>query len=63
MTQQREKDKHCYCPYCEEELQTSDLAYCQSCNVTLSYCPECKEPVPREQRICSKCGSEVQILS
>ena len=58
-----EQKKHCYCPYCEEEMQTADNAYCQACNVTMSYCPECKTPVPREEQLCPKCGCEVQVLN
>jgi len=62
MTQQSEQGNQCYCPYCEEEMQTSDLSYCKSCNVTLNYCPECREPVSRELTVCPKCGSGVQTL-
>lgn len=58
-----EAQKHCYCPYCEEELQESDSPFCQACKTTINYCPECKTPVSRDQEVCPKCGSKLKALS
>ena len=60
MAEQREKGEHRFCPYCDEEIMKADLPYCQACQITIFYCPECREPLPRDNRVCPHCGAEVK---
>ena len=60
MTEKREgKAAHC-CPYCDEEIRAAALPWCQACGLTVIYCPECRKPVPKDNKSCSHCGAEVQ---
>ena len=54
----KEKERKCFCPYCEEELVISGLPYCQPCGVTLRYCIKCQIVVEREAEVCPQCGGE-----
>ena len=56
----KEKQKKCFCPYCEEELIISLLPYCQPCVVTLRYCIRCQIAVVREATVCPRCGGELE---
>ena len=58
--QPREKERRCFCPYCDEELAISPPPYCQSCEVTLRYCIRCKIAVAREATVCPECGGELE---
>ena len=60
MAKQKEKKKHLFCPYCDEELMAADFPYCQACGLTIFYCPRCRKPVPRENRVCPYCGAEIR---
>jgi len=60
MTGQKEEKKGLFCPYCEEEMVVSDLPYCQSCKVTVFYCPKCRQPLPRDNKVCPHCGAEIR---
>jgi predicted amidophosphoribosyltransferase len=60
MADQKEKDKHLFCPYCDEEVMKVDLPYCQVCGVTVFYCPQCRKTVPRDNRLCPHCGAEIR---
>ena len=52
--------EHCFCPYCDEEIIKMDLPYCQACGVTVFYCPECRKPVSRDNKVCPECGAEIR---
>ena len=56
----KEKQKRCFCPYCEEEIVMAALPYCQPCNVTLRYCTRCEIAVEREAEVCPQCGGELE---
>ena len=60
MTEPKEKTKQCFCPYCDEEVRVVDSHYCQACGVTIFYCPKCRKPLPRENRVCPHCGAEIK---
>jgi len=60
MREQKEKGKQLFCPYCDEEIMTADFPYCQACKVTVFYCPECRKPLPRDNRVCPHCGAEIE---
>jgi len=60
MTEQKAKTQSCFCPYCDQEIIESDLPYCQTCQATIFYCPECREPLPRDIRVCPNCGSKIK---
>ena len=54
-----EKERH-FCPYCDDEIAEAAFPYCQVCQITLFYCPECREPLPREDKLCPHCGAEIK---
>jgi len=60
MREQEEKRKQLCCPYCDEEMITADSPYCQACGVTIFNCPKCRQPLPRDNRVCPHCGAEVR---
>ncbi len=60
MTEPKEKKGHFVCPYCEEEVMAVDSPWCQACHVTIFYCPECRKPLPRDNRVCPHCGAEIR---
>ncbi len=60
MAEQKEKTKQCFCPYCDEEIMAMDSPYCQACQVTIFYCPECQKPLARENRACPHCGAAIK---
>jgi len=60
MTEPKEKKEHRFCPYCDEEMMKADLPYCQLCGVSVFYCPGCRKPVSRENRVCPHCGAEIK---
>jgi len=49
-----------FCPYCDEEIAEAAFPYCQACEVTVFYCPRCRQPLPRDNRVCPHCGAEVK---
>jgi len=49
-----------FCPYCDEEIAETSFPYCQACEVTVFYCPNCRKPVPSDNRICPHCGAEIK---
>ncbi len=60
MTEQKEEKKHLFCPYCDEEIMETDSPYCQACRVSLFYCPQCRKPVSRDDKLCPHCGAEIK---
>ena len=60
MTEEKGKRKHIFCPYCDQEIMEADFPYCQACQITIFYCPECRKPLPRENRVCPHCGAEIK---
>jgi hypothetical protein len=44
----------CNCPYCDAPL-CGDL--CRPCDLKVSRCPECGEPVPKDTDNCPECGA------
>ncbi len=60
MTEPKGKNEHLSCPYCDEEIVAVDSPYCQACQITIFYCPECQEPLPRENKVCPHCGAKLR---
>jgi len=58
--ERKPEKEHCCCPYCDVEIMEVLFPYCQACGVTIFYCPECRKPLPRENRICPHCGAEIK---
>ncbi len=54
------EEERLFCPYCDEEMPEVSSPYCKACEVTIFYCPECRKPVPRENKTCPHCGAEVR---
>ena len=52
--------KYHFCPYCDEEIAEVAWPYCGACEVDVFYCPECRDPVPRDNRVCPHCGVEIK---
>ena len=55
-----EKKEHVYCPYCSVEITEASLPLCRACGVTVFYCPTCRKPLPRENRVCPHCGADIK---
>ncbi len=60
MTGPKEEKKHLCCPYCDEEIMKADLPYCQTCGITIFYCPQCRKSLPRDKKVCPHCGAEIK---
>ncbi len=60
MTTQKGEEERPFCPFCDEEIAETSLSYCQACRVTIFYCPECRKPLPRDNRVCPHCGAEIR---
>ena len=60
MKEQKEKKEHLFCPYCEEEIAEALLPYCRACGVTMFYCPKCRKPLSRDNRVCPHCGAKIK---
>ena len=60
MTKQKEKEKHLFCPYCDEEIAEAAFPYCQVCQITIFYCPKWRTPLPRDNRVCPHSGAEIK---
>ncbi len=52
--------RQCACPYCDAEMAEADSPLCQSCGVAVFYCPDCRKPLPRENKVCPYCGAEIK---
>jgi len=50
----------CCCPYCDAEIAEAAFPYCEVCEVKIFYCPKCREPVPRDKKVCPHCGVEIK---
>ncbi len=53
------KDKNkCKCPFCDAEIETKEMTFCEHCKVDIkvSYCKECGKPIPPEATVCPECG-------
>ena len=61
MACQDEKDKErTRCPYCDVEIMKASFPFCQSCKVTVVYCPKCRQIVERDSRVCPHCGTAIK---
>ncbi|MFC2011217.1 zinc ribbon domain-containing protein [Chloroflexota bacterium] len=60
MTEQKEKEKHVFCPYCDSEVMTAEFPFCQACKITIFNCPQCRKPLSRDNKICPHCGAEIK---
>ena len=49
----------CRCPYCDMELESSEVEYCSFCNFKVSHCTECSYPVSDKMEKCPNCGAEL----
>ncbi len=52
--------EHRSCPYCDEEIAEASFPYCDACGVTVFYCPKCRKPLPRDNKVCPHCGAEIK---
>jgi hypothetical protein len=62
MTGEKKKAEkvHLFCPYCDEEIAEASWPYCEACKVSIFYCPKCRKPVSRENKVCPCCGAEIK---
>ena len=60
MTQQKQEEGIPFCPYCDGEMIEEAVSYCKACGVTVFYCPECRKPLSRENKVCPHCGTEIR---
>ncbi len=54
-----ERERH-ICPYCDKEIAEASFPFCQACQTTVFYCPQCRKPVPRDNKTCPHCGAELK---
>ncbi len=59
-TERKSNKGHRFCPYCDEEIRMTEDSSCQSCGVTIFYCPKCRKPVPRDRKVCPNCGVDIK---
>jgi hypothetical protein len=55
-----EKKDEPWCPYCEDDVATARLPFCQPCQVKTFKCPSCGKPAARTKRICPECGAKMK---
>jgi predicted amidophosphoribosyltransferase len=55
-----EKKEPIYCPYCDVEITEVNLPLCRACGITIFYCPKCRKPLQRENRVCPYCGADIR---
>ena len=61
MVEEKKVEKeHRFCPYCDEEIAETSFPYCKACEVPVFYCPKCRKPVARDNRVCPNCGAEIK---
>ncbi|MFC1873717.1 hypothetical protein ACFLYX_00255 [Chloroflexota bacterium] len=60
MTEQKAEKEVRHCPYCDEEVMSADLPWCQACHVKAFHCHACKKPISREEKVCPDCGAEIE---
>lgn len=60
MCRSENEKQQLFCPYCEEETLSSSLPYCQTCKITIFYCPQCRQAMPRDRRVCPHCGFDIK---
>lgn len=59
-TEHKPEKAHCLCPYCNTEIEETSSPYCQTCKVTIFYCPKCQKPLSRDKKTCPHCGAEIK---
>ncbi len=57
---ERGEKKRLFCPYCDEEIMKADAPYCQACGITIFYCPKCRKPLSRDNKVCPNCGADIR---
>jgi hypothetical protein len=50
------KKSPCRCPYCDMELDGTEVEYCSFCNFKIGHCTVCSYPVTDEIKKCPNCG-------
>lgn len=45
----------CLCPFCDSELDVA-VSFCQVCQATILYCPDCGISLERGKTRCPRCG-------
>ncbi len=60
MAEPKPEGWRCCCPFCDEELTEDPSPICKACGVTVLYCPECHQPVARDEKICPHCGAKIK---
>jgi predicted amidophosphoribosyltransferase len=52
--------KRLFCPYCDKEILEADVPFCQACGITVFYCPQCRKPLKRDNKVCPNCGAKIK---
>ncbi|MDD5623028.1 MAG: hypothetical protein PHQ09_07750 [Actinomycetota bacterium] len=53
------KKTACKCPYCDMELESAEVEYCNFCNFKVGHCPLCSYPVTDKMEKCPNCGAKL----
>ena len=60
MGEEKKLGKERFCPYCDAEIAQASFPYCEACAVSVFYCPKCRKPVSRDNKVCPYCGAEIK---
>jgi hypothetical protein len=52
-----EDEATCVCPFCDSVLEMP-APWCQVCEVEITYCGSCEQPLPQDATVCPNCGAE-----
>ncbi len=58
MTDKKNSSKSCKCPFCDAELEITDMPFCTACKleVDVKVCKNCGKTIPMEISVCPECG-------
>ncbi len=43
-----------------DRIAEAAFLYCEACEVSIFYCPKCREAIPRDKQICPRCGANIR---
>ena len=59
LSKQSEDSGACTCPFCDGVIDVR-APWCATCEVKVSFCEACQEPLPVAATECPKCGAECE---
>ena len=56
---QGEEKGACACPFCDGAVDMA-APWCATCEVVVSFCTACEEPLPADATECPECGAKCE---